>query len=327
VGKLGKKGVTRTLPHNASGRNNIYSASFATKRRVGGEKIKSPRGLKSFNLKIEGNNVLVDKAALEKLYDPLVHLIRNAFDHGIETPEVRRQRSKPIMGTIQVKAYHQGNQTIIEIRDDGAGLNLNKIGEKAIERNLLSPEQLAVISPDNLLDLIFEPGFSTATEVTEISGRGVGLDIVRSQLRALKGDISVSSEVGVGTTFTLSLPLTLTIDKLLVLSTGPHLYALPSDNIIEIIVPEEQQIKTSSQQRFLHYENQVIPIHSLTNLLDYRCYVSERSSAKRMLEVVPTPEEWGNPLLIFDLGKELLALEVEHLLSEQELVIKPFGMT
>ena len=280
---------------------------------------------KKVNLKIEGNNVLVDKAALEKLYDPLVHLIRNAFDHGIETPEVRRQKGKSIMGTIHVKAYHQGNQTIIEIRDDGGGLNLNRIGDKAIQRNLLTAEQLAVISKDNLLDLIFEPGFSTAAEVTEISGRGVGLDIVRSQLRALKGNISVNSEAGVGTTFTLSLPLTLTIDKLLVLSTGPHFYALPSDNIAEIILPEDEQIKTSSNQRFLHYDNKVIPIYSLTNLLKYRCFVSERSAANQLVEVLPTPDEWGNPLLILKLGKELFAIEVEHLVSEQELVIKPFG--
>jgi chemotaxis family two-component system sensor histidine kinase/response regulator PixL len=280
---------------------------------------------KKVNLKIDGNNVLVDKAALEKLYDPLVHLVRNAFDHGIETPEVRRQRGKSTMGTIHVKAYHQGNQTIIEIRDDGGGLNLNKIGQKAIERNLLTPEQLAVISKENLLDLIFEPGFSTAAQVTEISGRGVGLDIVRSQLRALKGNISVTSESGVGTTFTLSLPLTLTIDKLLVLSTGSHFYALPSDNIAEIIVPEEEQIKTSGNQRFLFYENQMIPIYALNNILQYGCYVSEGSSINPMLEILPTPEEWGNPLLLINLGKELFAVEVEHLVSEQELVIKPFG--
>ena len=280
---------------------------------------------KKVNLKIEGNSVLVDKAALEKLYDPLVHLIRNAFDHGIETPEIRRQRGKSTMGTIHVKAYHQGNQTIIEIRDDGGGLNLNRIGEKAIERHLLTVEQLAVISKDNLLDLIFEPGFSTAAEVTEISGRGVGLDIVRSQLRALKGNICVNSDAGVGTTFILSLPLTLTIDKLLVLSTGPHFYALPSDNIAEIIVPEDKQIKTSANQRFLHYENKVIPVYSLTHLLEYRCYVSEGSSVNPILEIIPTPEEWGNPLLILNLGKEFFAIEVEHLVSEQELVIKPFG--
>ncbi len=201
----------------------------------------------------------------------------------------------------------------------------NKIGQKAIERNLLTPEQLAMISKENLLDLIFEPGFSTAASVTEISGRGVGLDIVRSQLLALKGNISVDSEPGIGTTFILSLPLTLTIDKLLVLSINSNFYAIPSDNIAEIIVPEDQQIKTSGNQRFLHYEQKIIPIYSLTDLLEYRCYLSERISTTQSIEILPTPEDWGNPLLVLNVGKELFAIEVEHLVSEQELVIKPFG--
>lgn len=280
---------------------------------------------KKVNLKLTGTNVLVDKAALEKLYDPLVHLIRNAFDHGIETPEVRKQRGKSETGIIEVKAYHQGNQTIIEVKDDGGGLNLNKIGQKAIERKLLTPEQLAVTTKDNLLDLIFEPGFSTAPSVTEISGRGVGLDIVRSQLRSLKGTISVDSSPGEGTTFTLRLPLTLTIDKLLVLSSQSHFYALPSDNIEEIIVPDNQQLKTSANKRFLHFENKVIPIYPLNDLLEYRCYVAENPSISQALEVLPTPKEWNKPLLMMSLGQELFAIEVDHLVSEQELVIKPFG--
>jgi chemotaxis family two-component system sensor histidine kinase/response regulator PixL len=280
---------------------------------------------KKVNLKLSGTSVLVDKAALEKLYDPLVHLIRNGFDHGIETPEIRKQRGKPETGIIEVKAYHQGNQTIIEIRDDGGGLNLNKIGQKAIERQMLTPEQLAVTTKDNLLDLIFEPGFSTAATVTEISGRGVGLDIVRSQLRSLKGTISVDSEAGEGTTFTLRLPLTLTIDKLLVLSANSHFYALPSDNIEEIIVPEEHELKTSGNKRFLYYENKVVPIYPLKDLLEYRCYVAENPSVSQALEVLPTPADWNNPLLLMSLGQELFAIEVENLVSEQELVIKPFG--
>lgn len=280
---------------------------------------------KKVNLKLSGTSVLVDKAALEKLYDPLVHLIRNGFDHGIETPEVRKQRGKPETGVIEVKAYHQGNQTIIEIKDDGGGLNLNKIGQKAIERQMLTPEQLAVTTKDNLLDLIFEPGFSTAAAVTEISGRGVGLDIVRSQLRSLKGTISVDSEAGVGTTFTLRLPLTLTIDKLLVLSANSHFYALPSDNIEEIIVPQKHELKTSGNKRFLYYENKVVPIYPLSDLLEYRCYVPENRTISQALEVLPTPADWNNPLLLISLGQELFAIEVENLVSEQELVIKPFG--
>jgi chemotaxis family two-component system sensor histidine kinase/response regulator PixL len=280
---------------------------------------------KKVNLKLTGSNVLVDKAALEKLYDPLVHLIRNAFDHGIETPEIRKQRGKPETGQIEVRAYHQGNQTIIEVQDDGGGLDLDKIGQKAVAKNLLTPEQLVVTAKHNLLDVIFEPGFSTASAVTEISGRGVGLDIVRSQLRLLKGTITVDSRPHVGTTFTLKLPLTLSIDKLLVLSSNAHVYALPSDNIAEIIVPETHQLKTSGNQRFLHFEHKVIPIYSLHDLLEYRCYLSENKNINQSLEVLPTPEDWSHPLLVIRQGQELFALEVDNLVSEQELVIKPFG--
>lgn len=279
---------------------------------------------KKVNLKLSGTNVLVDKAALEKLYDPLVHLIRNAFDHGIETPEVRKQRGKPEVGTIEVRAYHQGNQTIIEVRDDGGGINLAKVGQKAVEKGLLTPEQLAVISKENLLDLIFEPGFSTASSVTEISGRGVGLDIVRSQLRSLKGTIAVDSEEGQGTTFTLRLPLTLTIDKLLVLSAANLLYAVPSDNIFEILVPENHQLKVSANQRWLYYENRVIPLYSLAELLHYNCYLPPTNISQN-IEILPTPPEWNKPVLLVQLGQELFAIEVDHLVSEQELVVKPFG--
>jgi chemotaxis family two-component system sensor histidine kinase/response regulator PixL len=279
---------------------------------------------KRVNLKLSGINVLVDKAALEKLYDPLVHLVRNAFDHGIETAAVREQQGKDEEGTVAIRAYHQGNQTIIEVTDDGCGINLEQIARKALERGLISAEQLAVIPKDNLLELIFEPGFSTAAQISELSGRGVGLDIVRSQLRALKGTIRVDSNPGKGTTFTLSLPLTLTIDKLLVLLAGPHFYAFPSDNVEDIIVPQPGEIKTSGNQRFLTYEEQVIPIYALTELLNYRSHVAQ-TIAMKSISTLPTPEDWGNPLLLLRQGQQIFAIEVESLVSEQELVIKPFS--
>jgi chemotaxis family two-component system sensor histidine kinase/response regulator PixL len=279
---------------------------------------------KQVSLKLTGTNVLVDKAALEKLYDPLVHLLRNAFDHGIEQNEIRLKSNKPIEGIIEIKAYHQGNQTVIEIIDDGAGLNLDRIGRKAVEKGILSPEQLAVVTKDDLLDLIFQPGFSTATTVTDISGRGVGLDIVRSQLRSLKGTITVDSNPGKGTVFILKLPLTLTMDKLLVLLTGNNLLALPSDNIYEILIPETSHIKTSSNRRFLTYSDHIIPIFSLLELLSYNCPTVPQVGAKT-LAMLPVPEEWAKPLLLLKQGQQLFALEVDRLVSEQELVIKPFG--
>jgi two-component system, chemotaxis family, sensor histidine kinase and response regulator PixL len=287
---------------------------------------------KSVRLKLSGTGVLVDKVALEKLYDPLLHLLRNAFDHGIELPQMRQEIGKPEEGQIEIRAYHQGNQTIIEVKDDGRGLNFDKIREKAHKNGLMTAEQLSILSKERLADLIFEPGFSTAEQVSELSGRGVGLDVVRSQLRALKGTVSVTSHPQSGTIFTLRLPLTLTIAKLLVCTLNAdadlshnQAVALPSDAIEEIIIPQQEQIKTSGQQRFLSFAGQIIPIYSLGSLLNYRCPMTETFSSKALASAVPSPADWNLPLLLLRRGQQLVALEVERLVTEQELVIKPFG--
>jgi chemotaxis family two-component system sensor histidine kinase/response regulator PixL len=269
---------------------------------------------------------LVDKAALEKLYDPLLHLLRNAFDHGIESSTVRASQGKSSEGLIEIRAYHQGNQTIVEVRDDGGGLNYEKIRALALKAGLITPEMAAVITKEPLGDLIFEPGFSTAEVVSELSGRGVGLDVVRDQLRSLKGTVSVSSIPGEGKIFTLRLPLTLTIAKLLVCLTQANAgIALPSDSIEEIIIPQPEQIKLSGVERFLLFANQIVPIYRLSELLQYRCPVSNTLPSKALAQVVPSPEDWGLPLLLLRQDQHLYALEVQRLISEQELVIKPFG--
>lgn len=292
----------------------------------------SARYHKPVRLKLIGTGVLVDKVALEKLYDPLLHLLRNAFDHGIELSEVRQQRNKNTEGLIEIKAYHQGNQTIIEVKDDGGGLNYEKIKEQAIKRGLITPEQAAVLSKEKTSNLIFEPGFSTAEQVSELSGRGVGLDIVKAQLQSLKGSVTVSSSHHQGTIFTLRLPLTLTIAKLLVCTIHPQrtrnvstAIAIPSDSIEEIIVPQADQIKISGHQRFLKFAGHLIPIYVLGELFDYRCPLGESNMSKALATTVPSPEDWGLPLLILRRGQQLCALEVSRLVSEQELVIKPFG--
>ncbi|WP_009543735.1 hybrid sensor histidine kinase/response regulator [Crocosphaera subtropica] len=285
---------------------------------------------KLVKLKLTGSSVLVDKAALEKLYDPLQHLLRNGFDHGIEPPEIRRKLGKPEQGQIEIQAYHQGNQTIIEMHDDGGGLDLEKIAKKAVEAGLVTPEQVTVMTKEALQDLIFEPGFSTASKVSELSGRGVGLDVVREQLRALKGTVSVSSISGQGTTFTLRLPLTLTIAKLLVCliqqdnSHQGSAIALPSDSIEEIIMPEPEQIKTSGEQRFLAWQKHIIPIYPIQHLLEYKSPCPEGFTSQS-LQGIATPDNWGSPLLILRRKERLYALEVNRLVTEQELVIKPFG--
>ncbi|MBD2742667.1 response regulator [Coleofasciculus sp. FACHB-1120] len=279
---------------------------------------------KPVDLKLSGTGVLVDKAALEKLNDPLLHLLRNAFDHGIEPPEVRRQRGKPERGQIEIQAYHQGSHTIIEVRDDGQGANLERIRLKALELGLLSPEQVAITSTTRLLDLLFEPGFSTAAQVSELSGRGVGLDVARSQLRSLKGTITITTTPGKGTTFTLRIPLTLTIAKLLVCLVGSTAYAFPADSIEEIVIPKTDQMKHSGKQRFLHWRKRIVPVYHLSELLDYSCPLPE-SIPSQALVAVPTPEAWAPPMLLIRRDNQIFALEIDRLVTEQELVIKPFG--
>ncbi len=279
---------------------------------------------KPVSLKLSGTGVLVDKAVLEKIYDPLLHLLRNAFDHGIDFPQERRQRGKPDSGEIEIKAYHQGGQTIIEVRDDGRGLDLPAIGRRALEMGWLSVEQLAHVSENQLCDLIFVPGFSTAKQVSELSGRGVGLDVVRAQLGILKGTIAVVSKPGVGTTFTIRLPLTLTSAKLIIGLVGSKAIALPSESIEEIVLPKADQIKRNGQERFLKWRGQIAPIYRVAELLDYAYPVPE-TPLSRALVVESSSTDLTPPLLVLNQGQKVFALEVDHLVTEQKLVIKPFG--
>ncbi len=280
---------------------------------------------KPVDLKLNGTGVLVDKAVLEKLSDPLLHLLRNGFDHGIEEPARRTEQGKPVIGSIEIQAYYQGNQTVIEVKDDGKGLDLAKITQKGIERGLITAQEAATATKERLFDLIFEPGFSTAREVSELSGRGVGMNIVRSQIETLKGKIEVTSTPGQGSTFTLRLPLTLTIAKLLVCSLGSTAFALPSDSIEEIIIPTSEQVKLANEQKFLSLNSKLIPIYSLKEVLSYNCHVLDSDSLNTAFKTIAPPEDWLAPLLLLRKGRQLFALEIVSLLSEQELVIKPYG--
>ncbi|HEY9596905.1 MAG TPA: response regulator, partial [Cyanophyceae cyanobacterium] len=238
----------------------------------------------------------------------------------------RLERGKPEQGRIEIRAYHQGSQTIIEVRDDGQGLNIDRIRERAVELGLLSASQVATVSNNRLYELIFEAGFSTASQVSELSGRGVGLDVVRAQMRSLKGTVTVFSEPGVGTTFTLRLPLTLTIAKLLVCFIGSSVLALPSDSVEEIVVPKTGQVKESGSQRFLQWRGYIVPAYRLTDLLEYNCPLPDTSPSKALI-AVPSPQDWELPMLVIRQDQHILALEIDRLVTEQELVIKPFGST
>jgi two-component system, chemotaxis family, sensor histidine kinase and response regulator PixL len=277
---------------------------------------------KPVDLKINCTGVLVDKSILEKIYDPLLHLLRNAFDHGIEPSESRLQQGKPARGQIEINARHQGDRTIIEVKDDGRGLSLEKIRQKAREKGLLSYQELVDISDERLIDLIFEPGFSTSWQTSEISGRGVGLDVVRAQVRSLKGTISVTTSPGEGTTFTLRFPLTLTIAKLLICFSRFTALAIPADSIEEIVYPKSDRIKDLDGERYLSWREDVIPMHEIDKLLSYNRPVSE-SPSDRFLASAP-PKNGASPMLVLRTERGFIALAIEHLGSERDLAIKPF---
>ncbi|NJK28536.1 MAG: hypothetical protein HC925_08945 [Coleofasciculaceae cyanobacterium SM2_3_26] len=225
---------------------------------------------KPVELTIRGDKVLVDKAIAQKLYDPLLHLVRNAVAHGIEDSDVRQMRGKPAAGQIEIRAYNQGNRTIIEVKDDGQGIDYDRIRKRAIERKLVSASQASKLSVPQLLEFIFQPSFSTTTKVDELSGRGVGLDVVRSQLQTVQGSISISSEWEKGTTFYLQLPLTLSIAKLLVCYAGDRAYAFPSDNVEQIVLLQRSQVKTIGNQRVMQWQQEYkVPLRRLSDLLRF----------------------------------------------------------
>lgn len=278
-------------------------------------------------LKLLGTDVLVDKVIAEKLYGPLLHLVRNAFDHGIESPAIRRQLGKPDKGLIEIHAYYRGKSLVIEVRDDGRGLNFDAIRQRALDLQLISVQQANTFSETQLTELLFEPGFSTAAQVNDLSGRGIGLDIVRSQAQALQGEVSVHSRPFQGTTFVLEIPLSLTIAKLLVTQAGNRIYALLSDAIEQIFIPQAHQIRSWEGGKVLQWgqgkDERLIPIHQLSHVLDYFSGLPELfvSGPRR----VAITQGQAMPIILIRSEDRLLGLEVDQLIGEQELVIRPLG--
>ena len=281
---------------------------------------------KPVELTLQGTDVLVDKAIGERLYDPILHLVRNAFDHGIEPLEVRQALAKPEVGQLAIAAYHQSKHLVIEIRDDGQGLDFGHIRQRAIECQLVAPEQASRLSEVQLTDFLFEPGFSTAAQISSLSGRGVGLDVVRNQIQALQGQVTVTSVAQQGTTFTLHIPLSLTIAKLLLCQAGNRTYALLPDAIEQILIPQPEKIQQREHCKALWWgegeETCLIPIYTLSKLLNYAEQAQQLITQSGASAVAPTAMSYV--LLIRHQGV-LLGLEVDQMLSEQELVIRPLN--
>ncbi len=257
-------------------------------------------------LELSGQETDLDKGILDAIAEPLTHLVRNAVSHGVEPPEQRRSQGKPPRGKIRLNAYHQGNQVVVEISDDGRGIDAHKIRSRAIELGMLTSEEAQRMSEAETLDLIFRPGFSTAEVVTEVSGRGVGMDVVQSVIQRLKATIHVETRVGQGTTFRLKLPLTLAIIKALMFWVERRLYAIPLNAVSQIARTFESEVHQVDNYEVLQLRNQVLP---LLRLGRPPAADADRKSKKLFI-------------LVITVGERKYGLAVDALEGEEELVIK-----
>ena len=269
---------------------------------------------KLVELKVVGKGTLIDRSILEALSDPLMHLVRNAFDHGIEDPATRSSQGKPKKAVIEIKAAHRGNQTIITVSDDGKGINLNKIRAKA-EAMGLDAELLAAASETDLLSLIFEPGFSTADRVTDLSGRGVGMDVVRNNLTSIRGDIRVDTTTGRGTTFTLTVPFTLSVARILLVESNGMLLAFPTDVIEEMLLLSHDQIYTAPGSEVLKWEGEMVPLTRLDLCVTFYC-------PRRVTTPEGVPSISEPTVLMVGLGDQLHGLVVDRCWGEREVAIR-----
>ncbi len=265
---------------------------------------------KKIDLIIEGEETELDKSVVEVVGDPLLHLIRNAVDHGQETPEERRAAGKPEVGKIWLRAFHEGNSVIIEVEDDGKGIDPEKIKKKAIEKGIITPQEAEKMDDREAIDLIFAPGFSTAEKVTDVSGRGVGMDVVRNNIKNLNGNVFVHTELGKGTKFVLSLPLTLAIIEALLVDVGKHTYAIPLDAVSETTKIPASKIYEVNKRKTTTLRGEVVGLVELGEILG----VSNGDKKRDLL-----------PLVIISVNERKLGLIVDTLLHRQEIVIKSMG--
>lgn len=272
---------------------------------------------KQAQLVVEGKDTLIDKMILEQLYDPMTHLVNNAITHGIETPDVRQAAGKPAVGKITIRVFHQGNQTVISISDDGAGIDPQKVKAKALKQGLITAAGAQKMSRADVYDLLFMPGFSTQEQATEFAGRGVGMDVVRTSLSEIRGSISIDSTVGKGTVFTIRLPLTLSISKALCCISDRARIAFPMDGVEDMIdVPREQVQVGADGQHSIEWRGSMLPFRHLRELLGYNRYLGRGSvygfnADDDMISVI-----------VLRTAGIFLAVQVDQVSTEQEIVIK-----
>ncbi|MBL1210281.1 response regulator [Geminocystis sp. GBBB08] len=272
---------------------------------------------KQVQLKIEGRDVLIDKMILEHLWDPLLQITKNCITHGIELPQEREEIGKPPIGTITVRAFLQGPQTVISISDDGAGIDPQKIKRKAVQNKLITPEQAKNLKDQETYEFLFNAGFTTKEKADSHAGRGVGLDIVRTKLNEIRGSVTVDSTLGQGTTFTIRLPLTLSIGKALCCMNDNARIAFPIDGIEDTKDYSANEIKVNAQgQKCILWKNNLLPFRPLSTLMSYNRQIT------RSIIYTNNQEEETIPIVILRGGNNLLAIQVDQVLGQEEIVIK-----
>jgi two-component system chemotaxis sensor kinase CheA len=285
---------------------------------------------KSINLVLEGEDVELDKSIIENIGDPLTHLVRNAIDHGIETPDLRRAANKPETGTLSIKAQHEAGHVVIEVSDDGKGINANEIREAALRKGIIDRNRAEEISEKELLKLIFIPGFSTVEEVSDISGRGVGMDVVFTNLSRLGGTIDIDTNIGKGTSFKIKLPLTLAIVPSLLVSVAEDVFAIPQVNLIELVrLPpgQTEKIEYIGDSAVLRLRGKLLPIVWLREYLGMNNKAEGETALHTLAQTSNTDKEETDStnVVVVAAGDFHYGIVVDHLTDSEEIVVKPLG--
>jgi two-component system chemotaxis sensor kinase CheA len=266
---------------------------------------------KEMRLEIRGENTELDKSVVEVIGDPLVHLIRNAADHGVEDPEERLAAGKPREGRIRLSAWHEGNHIVVSIEDDGKGMDPELLKRKAVEKGVISPQEAASMGAREAFNLIFAPGFSTAKTVTNVSGRGVGMDVVKTNIQQLNGLIEIDSTAGQGTRVDVRIPLTLAIIQALLVQSGKEVYAVPLVSVVETVRIQPEEIKTVDQFPVLRLRDRVMPLLRIDRLFGVRASAAEAPGREYVV--------------VLGLAEKRVGLVVDGLVGEEEVVIKSLG--
>lgn len=271
---------------------------------------------KQIQLAVNNANIQLDKKIIDKLDEPMIHLIRNAMDHGIESAQEREKNRKPPQGTITINAINRGEKAIIEITDDGRGIDPEKVRAACLQKALYPDEKIAEMTEDELYQCLFIPGFSTARKVTDISGRGVGLDVVHTAIKEMNGKITVESGIGRGTTIKIVLPETLSLIKTLLLRCENELFAVPSKSIAKIVTPYETKKGKKHKRPAINYNGKKIYLYPLKDLFTHKAYLDDEESVKADNETI---------YMIVKTGNDFVALEADCIVDMRDVVVKPFG--